>query len=318
MSGFSERLKLTEHIESNMDALFSSEDIVVKEFGCRSIIGDNGLLFDYIKEPGVNQQASAMIVKFAPDFILLKNSSPKQLYFVDVKHSTSPIWASSRLKMLREKNADQSLSAERIGVVAREALLSYRRFYPNTVILMACPYNPKLLMAQFADKVRCLYCYHAASRGDYDCRNCPSKNGGFFDIERATDSAGSQTPMTNVDLDSFLSADLFFEQIGIKTNAEVFRKMKDEIKKEPIEIGKNVYPKTKNRLLWNLNHAGCEWVDYEVYSCPGNDFYHRDRDCGWLKGMEEKVTVYTSIEHAIRSGKKTYCRKCCPENCKSL
>ena len=75
MSSFDQRLRLTELVENNMEQLFQPEVNVVKEFGCKTIIGDNDYLLNYIKEPGVNQQASAMIVKFAPDFILLKNNT---------------------------------------------------------------------------------------------------------------------------------------------------------------------------------------------------------------------------------------------------
>jgi len=313
MSNFDQRLRLTELVENNMQQLFQSEVTIVKEFGCKTIIGDNDYLLNYIKEPTINQQASAMIVKFAPDFILLKNNEPKHLYFVDVKHSVAPSWSPSRLKMLQEKNKDLTLSTDRIGVVAREALLSYRRYYPDTVILMACPYNSKLLMAQFADKIRCLYCYHSPERADYDCKECPAKNGNFFDIERATNAVGSQTPMTNVDLNSFIPADIFFEQLGIKIDNKAFDNLKQEIKKKPIEFNDKVYHKIKNRVLWNLNHSGCDWIDYEVYSYSGNDFYHLDRDCKWLNGMENRIVAYASITQALSSGKKTYCRKCFPQ-----
>lgn len=310
MSSFDERLKLTETIENSMNTLFDDKDVVVHEFGCKSIVKDNAILFDYIRRPEANQQASAMIVKFAPDFILLKNSCPGQLYFIDIKHSVSPIWAPSRLKMLQEKNGDTALSTSRIGVVAREALLAYRRFYPNSIILMASPYNSKLLMAQFADKVRCLYCYHADARADYDCEHCPSKNGGFFDIERATDSVGSQTPMTDVDLDSFLPADTFFEKIGVNLNRSELTRLKDEIKKESIEFGGNVYPALKNTALWNLNRSGCDWVEYELYSTSDNDFYHIDKKCKWIKWKADRLVTYPSVAQALNDGKRA-CRTCC-------
>ena len=76
---------------------------MVHEFGCKSIIKDNGVLFDYIKEPEVNQQASAMIVKFAPNYTLLKTNESKQIYIIEVKQSVSLTWALNRLKMIREK-----------------------------------------------------------------------------------------------------------------------------------------------------------------------------------------------------------------------
>lgn len=61
------------------------------------------MLFDYIKEPEVNQQASAMIVKFAPNYTLLKTNESKQIYIIEVKQSVSLTWALNRLKMIREK-----------------------------------------------------------------------------------------------------------------------------------------------------------------------------------------------------------------------
>lgn len=314
MSEFKERLELTEKVESFIKDLFPSDKCSVIEFGCKSIIGENEDLWEFIKEPIVNQQASSMIVKFAPDFILLRKTEPKELYFIDVKHSIAPTWAPSRLKMLREKNSDNTLSIDRIGVVAREALLAYRRYYPNTIVLMACPYNAKLLMAQFAADIKCLYCYHAPNRDDYDCASCPAQNGGFFDIERAVNSAGSQTPMTNIDLDSFLPADEFFNNIGIQLNENALNNLFQEIKKETIDIGRGVYPNLKNRALWNINHAGCDWVDFKVYSSAGNDVYHIDKNCECMSENRENIEAYATLAEALLSGKKTSCSKCCPNS----
>lgn len=317
MSNFEQRLRLTEMVENGLHELFPNDKCAIRKFGCSTILGEKDAkkkddFWDFIIEPGVNQQASAMIVKFAPDFILLKKSEPKELFFIDVKHSIAPTWSPARLKMLREKNHDDSLSTDRIGVVAREALLSYRRYYPNTIVLMACPYNTKLLMAQFAKDIRCLYCYHSPNREDYDCANCPTITGGFFDVERAVNSVGSQTPMTNVDLDSFKPAAEFFDEIGIELNETILNDLLQEIKKESIDIGDGVFPKFRNQTLWNINHAGCEWVDYEVYSFPGNDFYHLDRECDWMRGSEDRIVTYATLALAMRDGKRMYCRKCCP------
>lgn len=313
MSNFEQRVRLTEMVEKSLKDLFPNDKCTIKEFGCNTILGDNDDFWGFIKEPIANQQASSMIVKFAPDYLLLKKSEPRELFFVDVKHSISPTWAPSRLKMLREKNNDNTLSTDQIGVVAREALLAYRRYYPNTIVLMACPYNAKLLMAQFANNIRCLYCYHSPDRGSYDCANCPEKRGGFFDIERAVNSVGSQTPMTNVDLNSFAPAAEFFNEIGIQLNEHVLADLLQEIKRETIEIGEGVYPKLRNQTLWNINHAGCDWVNYEVYSFPGNDFYHLDRDCEWMRGNERRIVAYATLTQALLAGKKTYCRRCCPK-----
>lgn len=316
---FKERLNLTKQLELYMPELFDARDACIHKYGCEDMLGDWDKLMDYLKEPQVNQQAAALIVKFAPDYILLKNSQPKQLYFIDIKHSVSPIWAPSRLKLIRDNNHDSSLTIDRIGVVAREALLSYRRFYPQSIILMASPYNPKVLMAQFAERVRCLYCYHDPARGDYDCNNCPSKSGGYFDIERAQNSTGSQTPMTNVDLDSFDPVQDFFSTIGISINSEVLEKMIDNIKQEPLFFENKAYPSLREKVIDSLRAAGCNWIgesnqksENKYYSKPRNGYYHLDKDCYFLNRLNGKLEEYASVSEAKKAGKE-FCRICCKD-----
>lgn len=316
MSTFKERLSLTEQIEQHMESLFVDDDAVVSEFGCEHLIGNNKEIFNYLKEPEVNQKASSMIIKSAPDYILFKKSIPRDIYFIDIKHSVAPVYFSSKMKSLQEKNEDLTLTRSRVGIVAREALLSYRRFYPNSIIIMACPYNKKLLMAQFADKIRCLHCYNSPNRAEYDCNNCPSKNGGFFDIERDNNSAGSQTPMTNVDLDSFLPIGVFFRELGIGLKDTTVECLMEKIKKEPIDIDKTVYPEVRNKILYSLNRAGCDWIDYRVHfdlSTP--DLYHIDLECSVLKNQLENSNnahiAYNYYSRICRSqGNNCQCFNC--------
>ena len=311
MSDFAERLGLTKMVEEKMGQLFDPETAFVRPFGFESIINGNEELEEYLKKPYVNQQGSAMLVKFAPDFMLLKKGEPQELFFIDVKHSVSPVWALSQLQMLREKNGDPTISSDRAGEVAREALLAYRRYYPNSIILMASPYHAKVLMAQFANRVRCLYCYHDASREAYDCANCPAKTGGFFDIESNNGSAGSKRPHTNIDFDSFLPADTFFAGIGVRMNQPVLEELIETIKREPVDIDAKVRAKTRNGLKWELHLAGCDWIP-EVYSRAGNNFYHVDRDCFGLQRVGEgEIVKHPSVKAAEASGKSHACRMCC-------
>ena len=263
-----------------------------------------------MKIPEINQMPSGMIVKFAPDFILLKKAVPQQLYFLDVKHSVSPIWAQSRLEKFRKRIGDENLQIADVGVIAREALLAYRRYYPGTIILMVSPYNPKLVMAQFAEKVKCIYCYRTKGMPDYDCSNCPSKSGDFFDIERATNSTGSQTPMTDVDLRSFEPADEFFSKLGINVNKEILEKMKETTRKEELIFDEKVFPKIKNSVCWQLNKSGCDWIDYEVYTKDGNDFLHLSSECSMLKLAKGRLTSYKSLDSASAAGKRQMCKFC--------
>lgn len=311
MKNFSDRLELTEYIEEKMPALFNG-NIALHKFGCESIVGGCPDMMEYLKRPEVNQQASAMLIKFAPDFILLKKDEPKNgFYFIDVKHSISPTWSSNRLNIFRRKHNDETLSFDRIGVIAREAYLAYRRYYPNSIILMACPYNPKLIMAQYASKIRSLMCYSPKNQWGYDCNSCPIENGGFFDIERNTLSNGSQTPTTNVDLQSFLPIEEFFNNMGIGLNQSVLEEIKNEIQNEPLQFGENVYNGIKNSTMRELNKAGCSWIKYKVYSASGEAFYHINKDCSFLAG--KKIIEYDSETDAINMGHFRPC-KCISPN----
>ena len=319
MSFFEERLNLTDIIEKKIKELFSNE--IVQEFGCSKIVSPGTEIFNFLKTPEINQMPSGMIIKFAPDFIILTKKEPKKIYFLDVKHSVSPIYAPSRLKLMREKASDNTLEISDIGVVAREALLSYRRYYPNTIILMASPYNPKKLMAQFAEKVKCLYCYRNKDKPDYDCNNCPAKNGKFFDIERDGKSTGSQTPMTNVDLRSFESSETFFNKLGIEINSSTLYEIEKEIMNEPIGFDDKVLDKRKNEIFQSLIDSGCYWVKKQsqaikkqssskVYSVRNNDFIHFDKKCYCLQFSKYNIITYDNIEQAKKDGKKTICKFC--------
>lgn len=311
MPGFEERFGLTLKIEQYISKLFVNDE--VHPFGCTSIVNKDSDLFQSLGEPEVNQMPSGMIIKFAPDFILYKKSSPRKIYFLDVKHSVSPIYAETRLEKMRKQCNDGSLQISDVGVVAREALLSYRRYYPDTIILMASPYNKKLLMAQFASQVKCIYCFRAKTP-DYDCNSCPWKKGTFFDIERDNKSNGSKTPMTNIDLRSFVSAYTFFKNLGIYIDYKTLKKMENIIMEEPLKIDDSVPAQRKQEILKDLAGSSCiwlkNWYSHEVYSHDHTSYIHFDPSCSQLKN--EVIQKYSSVQEAKCAGKKKFCKYCDP------
>lgn len=258
LSSYEERLGLTSVIEEKLKVLFRSPHAIVHEYGLNKIIDADKFFQAHFKSWASNVEDSSMMIRYAPDFLLLKYSEPRKLFFLDVKHSVTPIWFDSKLEQLRFKSGDMTLTRSRIGVIAREALLAYRRYYPNTIILMACPYNKNLLMAQFACKVKCLFCFSSASKSGYDCNKCPDKVGGFFDNSRALFSRGSQTPMTNVDLDSFEPADAFFIQNNIVYNKDKLDELKELIMKDNIKYS-NIMD-LNNLIKIELRRDGCTWI----------------------------------------------------------
>lgn len=309
VSNFGGRVSLTDSIERQLQNYLTEDQAVVQKFGSEVLTQNCKELSDFLCTNQANIDASAMIVKFAPDFIILKKNSPQKVYFLDVKHSITPIYSEKKLDQVRKTSGVTDLTRSRIGEIAREALLSYRRYYPNTIVLMASPYNPKLLMAQFADKIKCLYCYRGEGKDDYDCnKDCPWKKGSFFDIEIMNNSIGSQKPITNVDFDSFMSAEVFFEEIDIHVSKSVSEDIKTMIRNEGIHIQDSLPDGKKNKVKFDLFQSGCHWIQCPVYSSDGNDFYHCDSACPCLRNTE--LISYSSVYDAIKSGKKVCCKFC--------
>lgn len=308
MSTFEERNGLTRLIEREMPKLFPNDHI--REFGCTALINDPNFS-NFLRSPEVNQTHSGMLVKFAPDFLLLRAQKPKELFFVDIKHSVSPIWAEGQYKKLLKLSTTKNnrrIELSDIGVIAREALLAYRRYYPNTIIIMGSPYNPKVLMAQFVDKIQCFHCYSSGPDKEYDCDRCPVKLGNFFDFSRVENSAGSKTPYVNVDLGSFEPITEFFETLNIRMDPDVVNKIVDSIKEEKLLFSSTCNEFNKNRVRWTLNQNGCDWIKYKIYTRHGNDFIHLNHACNGLKigeGAIEKRTI--SCLNYNKRGKCVFC-----------
>lgn len=306
---FSGRMGITELIENNLNKLFDENEITIIPHGVLNIIKDKADVEEYLSDMEVNVNPSAMIVKFAPDFIIYKKTEPRDIYFLEVKCSITPCWALSRIAKIQQNHPGEVLNESNIGEVAREALLSYNRFYPKTIVLYGSPYNSKVLMAQYANNIECLYCYK--SNGEYDCNNCPSKNNGYFEIERNPHSNGSQTANTNINLDSFVCADEFFESLGIHLNEEGMTEVCQAIKNQDISVSEtNVDCDREEQIRETIINSGCEWVSrvHKYYGADGNDFYHDDAECFTLNG--QGTLMYRSEKAAIRAGKRK-CKFCC-------
>ncbi len=311
LNTYNGRREATNIIENSLNSLFSSDEVEIVKFGMETIVDGHDDVRDYLtRRIDVNNKPSSMIVKFAPDYILLKKSEPQELYFLEIKASFTPCWSENRVNKIIERHGD-GLNESNIGEIAREALLSYTRYYPNTIVLYGTSYNPRVLMAQFAEEIECLYCYK--SIGEYDCDNCPSREGNFFELERNVLSNGSGTPNTNVNLDSFLEAREFFERIGIQlqtdTETQIINAIKERnIKLESVHLDFNREREIRERLY----NCGCDWVNrvIQYYSCMNNDFYHNDRNCFTIRDIRDNDLIGYYSENAARIAGKRKCRYC--------
>lgn len=254
---FSKRYNLSEEIINKLSSLFDFNQVEIIPFGVESIANGNQALYDYLKKDISNLSHSSMLVKFAPDFILLKKTEPQDVYFLEIKVSVTPLYSTSRLNEINEKHFGTKLSD--VGDIAREAWNAYKTLFPNTIILEACAYNPKLFMAQFVDKITCLRCYADGNVG-YDCSCCPIKTREFFPVSRNKNSHGSQTPHTNVSLASFMDAKQFFNQLNIDLNDKTINEIKTMLMNNKISWPNNAYHSVIENCKTTLIEEGCYWL----------------------------------------------------------
>jgi len=255
---FEKRYSLSQFIIDNLQFIFNPDEIEIIPFGFEKIGGNNVALNNFIKTPESNLSHSSMIVKFAPDFILLKKTTPQQLYFLEIKASVTPLYSQNRLDEI--SNAQKRrVKISDVGDIAREAWNAYNNLFPNTIIIDGCSYNSKLLMAQFVNNIRCLRCYETPSE-PYQCNLCPMKNKDFFENGRNFMSSGSQTPHTNIDYSSFMEISDFFKQLGISTNEHAIDNLKNKIKNHGISFSSSIYSSVRDRIIKQLNDEGCNWI----------------------------------------------------------
>ncbi len=255
---FNGRFALTELISNELPKIFNSEEYDIVPFGVETLIEKSLFLGRYIQSALVNNSQTGMMVKFLPDYLLIKKKYPQAIYFLEVKATVTPIWSSKNFNEIKEKNKD--IRRSDVGIIAREAWSAYKSFFPNTIIIAGCSYNPKLLMAQTVDKIECLRCYGTSSTAGYTCENCPVKNKGFFNYARNFLSSGSQTPHTNLNYNTFMTIEDFFSSIDIAINMQMVECLKERIKSIGVRLDDKIFSSVKENITRELINEGCYWL----------------------------------------------------------
>ena len=255
---FSQRYRLSDIIAGSLDRLFDARDAEIIPFGFELIADRSACLREYISTPRSNMSHSSMLVKFAPDFILFKKGEPQEIYFLEIKVSKTPLRFYSRLRELQAAHPNDGLRLSDIGDIAREAWNAYVNLYPNTIIIDGCSYNPKVLMAQFADRVQCLRCFNP--RGAVACNDCPVRRREFFEYEVNENAAGSKTPHTNLNYASFDRLENFFAGLNIRLNGECVRELTQRIKNLGVFFPDGTDERIKSQVLHDLRNDGCDWL----------------------------------------------------------
>ena len=259
IDSFYNRYSVGNALTENLKGFFDEREIELIPFGIEEISKNNSYLKEFVATPDSNFSHSAMMIKFAPDFILLKKTEPQQIYFIETKDSITPLCYQSIIKEIEYKQG-RKVPVSDIGIIAREAWNAYRNLFPNLIIVSATTYNKSLLKAQFVDKIVCLRCFNGLRKPGYDCLQCPVDKAEFFDYDRNLNAEGSQTPHTNIDLASFMEFKDFFNKLGISVDDENINKFKDDLKRVGVKYSRNLSEQQREYITQSLIENGCEWL----------------------------------------------------------
>jgi len=242
------RMNLTKRLEEVLKPFLTDEGFLIEDFGYNITLRNNSSMSTILKKLIVKKSKTALMVKFSPDFICIKNGDKQGLFFLDTKTSITPIFFESYIERLRNMAQLPKLHREDIGEIEREAWDSYNDFYPskNVIIVIACPYNPNLILAERVSNILCFY---------------------RFEKDTNVEAGGSRTPHVNIHLGKMRRLDIFLkEEFGIDVDSSKFNEIIEFIKKWDI-----------NKPMGRVN-----WKQYD------NAIKKLKQTCPWIKDRTER------------------------------
>lgn len=269
-TSFLDRFALTKRLEEMLKPFLEEYGFEVFEFGHPVIVRGNSWMINRLKRLHTKASSAALMVKFTPDFIIVKKGHAKGLFLADTKASITPIFFKAHIDRIRNHTGRQDIRREDIVEIEREAWFTYNSFFPKkqVAIIIALPYNPRLILAEWASNIKCLWCFWESTDSGpkpFPCKKCPiyTQTGGNFGVVKNFLAGGSGTPHTNIDLSSMRTLGDFLKQdFGIKIDNEDLEILFDELKS------------------WDLNKpAGrVNWTQFN------NVIRELQRTCPWLTG----------------------------------
>jgi hypothetical protein len=247
-----DRMNLTVRLCELLDVLLEAHGIDFQEYGQNVILRGNGSLAARWKKLDVKKSDVVLMTKFSPDY-LLHHEESGTLFLLDAKASITPMFFDGAIQNIRNLSGVRDLDRHRIGEIEREAWDNYRiRFPPRKVaICFATPYNPSLVLAEWASDLESLYRFVA-------------------DTNDA--AAGSRTPHVNIDLNDMRPLDRFLaEELGVKIDGEMYGDLLEEVKSWGLNKPNRVNWAQFNNVIAVLR-GKCPWVAGRVPK--KNDDYH--------------------------------------------
>jgi len=244
MTSFLNRMKLTDEFTELLSIFLQKHGVIVCGFGYEVFFRERPSMSALIKKEKFKKAPASLMVKFSPDLLCAfpKFSGTKGIFMLDVKTSITPVFFGSHIDRLRRAAKLAELRREDIGEIEREAWDVYNQFYPKDriAIAMACPYQPKLIVAEWVSQI---FQFYRLKR------------------DRNLEAGGSGTPHVNIHLGRMRSLDKFLAQeFGIKVDENLFDSMKNTVKKwELCKPAGTVNWTQFNNVISELK-ATCPWL----------------------------------------------------------
>ena len=257
LSDFKKRYSLSEIVSDYLPKILNSDDVELIKFGSETISANSIALTNFIKSSDSRKNHAAMLIKFAPDFILL-DKMRNEVFFIEVKASLTPLCLETNRKQMKKIDGETPTISE-IADMDRDAWNAYRNLYPRTIIVDACVYNPTVLACQFVKKIQCLRCFKDY-KTPFDCNDCPVAQRKTFNVVRNEKSSGSKTPHMNFSLKNFEAFERFFKKFQYDINLSALSELIEKIKEHHINFPPSIYPETRAQIIETLKANGCYWA----------------------------------------------------------
>jgi hypothetical protein len=214
MTSFLNRIKLTNEITNMLLNLLQQYGFKLYDFGYEQILRNEPNMKALMRKLKFKKSPVALMIKFAPDLLCAypSLSDEKGLFMLDVKASITPVFFSVQIERIKRQAKLRELRREDIGEIEREAWLVYNNFYPKerVCIVMACPYHPRLIIAEWVSNILCMY---------------------MLKRDRNPEAGGSGTPHVNIHLGRMRTLyEFLHSEFGVNVNREVYNTILDKIK----------------------------------------------------------------------------------------
>jgi hypothetical protein len=242
-----DRMALTRRLIDQLLPILEGSGFIIHEFGQHVILQQNRAILARLKKLNSKKSPPTLMVKFSPDYLCAHTNKPGLIFLMDAKTSITPVFFQSWIDEVGRTSGFPQLSREDVGAVEREAWDVYNKFYPpdRVAICFATPYNPRLLVAEWVNKIQLLY---------------------RLKEDRNLEAGGSGTPHVNIHLGRMRTLiDFVRQEFEIELDGTSYNDLLSFIKTWPLNKPKIPPP------------GGVNWTQFN------NAVKSLQKTCPWLK-----------------------------------